>query len=153
MAILLPHDAVVAKLRGSGIPKLDWNAGPWLDEAAEPQPDFPFLVYIVTPTELQLTFEKPFIAVYEIEFALHALQPDIAVLISEYGDPAASVFAFLDKSMATPGDFSEAGVFTCFQWIRQLPVDVKKSEFRTPKSPRAWKGSAKYTMSVTADAN
>lgn len=162
MAVLSPADAIVATLRASNIPKFDWTSGPWMDEAAEPQPGFPLCIFRCTPKPFGgdpagdsiWTFEKTMQSGYDVEIEVHAMQPDIATVASEFGVPANSVFAYLDTFIDKPGSMTQdATVFSVNKWLRQAPVDYKISEYRSPDTPRVYKASAMYTMCVLADHN
>jgi hypothetical protein len=165
VSVLTPGDAFEALLRSSKIPQLDLVNGPYMDEAPEPQPAFPWCVYELTPirfglgAEAGLTFEKQFTASYDLKVMVYALQPLIAQLASEYGQVSQSVFAFLDQYMSNPQSIdaivNDTGVFSVFEWRRQGPVDIKMDkEKRDPTTTaRVYKGEATYTISVTADTN
>ncbi len=164
MAVLIPQQAFEAALRTSGLAPFNWAVQPYYQQPPEPLPNnspsagpFPYVTYTIPLTNPNHTMGRQQGQVYsewwDFEVSVVSVEKDIVALTAPggYGDPAVSVYAFLDSFKRQPERLS-GGSFVCGGFYRknyQLGFDAAGRSPAFGNQPeqggqRVWIGKADY---------
>lgn len=158
-----PLEAIVSKLRSSGVDGIEWGTtvagvttgNPYyivLPEGDLNRTDlYPYVVIDIPDSTTEYVFQgtNQYLETINPIIRVVALEPDIQTLSSPYGEVDTSVIRYLDSLIDSYTQFSGEN-YDCISWTRKSYRLEYDTSSRSPGGGRVWIGTANYEMKIEA---
>lgn len=141
------QESITDILRNSLVPVINWGtaASPYYQEAPEPPPTFPFVVFDIRESTVERQFEDAYVEQYQMVLSVLGTESQIQASLSPYH--SSSIFYYLEGLLNTPEQF-DSDWFRCLLFQRMSWL-LTKEDLRAPSGERVWRAEANYTIEVT----